>query len=151
MVEVIECIDQSIATVSTGWSRWLEPDISLMIFFTRTWEECDWQSGDSWTASCRESSRPCKHKNVNGTWKARGAASCWCHLAPLGSAGLYGSLFCGFWRSLSCLLILTFLCAVEAEWLSKMLSITVVCHHTEQSLMPGGFFPFALTHARMNQ
>ncbi len=57
-----------------GWNLIL--DISVMTFYVRSWEECDWQSGDNWSISRCESCRPCKHKNVNVTWKALLAAGC---------------------------------------------------------------------------
>lgn len=111
MVEVtvlnaqINPLPQQALVRHSGWNLIL--DISVMTFFTCNWEECDWRSGDNWVVSCCESCRPCKHKNVNVTMKALSAAGCWCHLAPLGSAGLCGSVFSGFWKSLTRLLVLS--------------------------------------------
>ena len=79
-----------------------------------------------------------------------GSSCCWCHLAPLGSAGLCGFVSSGFWKSLTCLLVLSFFfffflfsffMLLRPGWLSETLSITEVCHHTEQSWCQAQFFP----------
>lgn len=147
-------------TCTDGWSYWMHRsilchgerwfqhgswnlilDISVMTFAC-SWEECGWQSGDNLTTSCCESCRPSKHKNENVTWKALLADGRWCRLAPLGSAALCGSVFSGL--KITHLpfssVFFFFFRAVEVRRLSEMLSITVVCHHIEQFLMPGTFF-----------
>lgn len=100
-------------------------------------------SNQNLTTLCCESGGPLQTKIYK---------CCWCRLAPLSSTSLCGSVLNGFWKSLTCLPVLSFFylsCWGQAvEW--------DAFHYSRLSPHGASFdamqiiFPHAITHAKIN-
>lgn len=137
-----------------GRSRILDISVMRFFFFSHTTER-----NVTDNQSTTEASRAASHAvrvNMKKCKCNMESSCCWCHLAPFGSAGLCGSVFSGFWKSLTCLLVLSFFfsfffscCWGPGGWVRRFPLLKSVT--TQSSLDARHIFSPAITHARMNQ